>query len=246
MQVLAKVNGKEITKEHVDQFIKSLGAQRAAQFDNEAGRKQILNELINQNLFLADAHNSDLDTTPEFKNEMQRMKDIVLTQMNINNTLHSVDVTEIEVEKYFEENKDKYGTAESADTSHILVDNQEKCQEIYEMLQNEKIDFAEAAQKYSKCPSKQKGGKLGMYPRGQMVPEYDNVVFDMEVGSISQPVKTQFGYHIIKLHDKKEAVEAKFEDVKERVHKDLLSAKQRQVYTKKLNELKEKYEVEKK
>jgi peptidyl-prolyl cis-trans isomerase C len=67
----------------------------------------------------------------------------------------------------------------------------------------------------------------------------------MEVGSISQPVKTQFGYHIIKLHDKKEAVEAKFEDVKERVQKDLLSAKQRQVYTQKVNELKEKYEVEK-
>ncbi|MDY6915845.1 MAG: peptidylprolyl isomerase [Candidatus Cloacimonadota bacterium] len=243
MQILAKVNGKEITTEHVDQFIKSLG-QRAAQFDNEAGRKQILDELINQNLFLVDAQDSDLESTEEFQKEMQRMKDLVLTQMNINKTLYSVGVIPKEVEQYFEENKDKYGSAESADTSHILVDSQEKSQEIYDMLKNDEINFAEAAQKYSKCPSKQKGGKLGMYPRGQMVPEYDDVVFNMEIGTISEPVKTQFGYHIIKVHDKKDAVKAKYEDVKERVHKDLLSAKQRQVYTKKVNELKEKYEVE--
>ncbi len=243
-KVLVKVNGKEITQFDVENFLRSMGQERAAQFNNEEGRKRILEELVNQNLFLADAIDSKVEETAEFQNEMNRMKDVILTQVNINSTMRQVGIVEDEIEKYFQDNKSKYDLPASADTSHILVENETKCHEIYDKLMNQEIDFAVAAQEFSKCPSSQKGGELGMYPRGQMVPEYEAVAFDMEVGQISKPVKTQFGYHIIKLNDKEAAKEAEYQEVKEKVANDLLKSKQNQAYFDKLQELKSRYNVE--
>jgi len=77
-----------------------------------------------------------------------------------------------------------------------------------------------------------------------MVPEYEAVAFNMGIGEISKPVKTQFGYHIIKLNDKEEAMEAKFEDVKTQVASELRAQKQNEAYFKKLQTLKEKYNIE--
>ncbi len=81
--------------------------------------------------------------------------------------------------------------------SHILVEKLSKAQEIYEDLQAGE-DFQKLAQKYSTCPSKNKGGNLGEFPKGQMVTEFWNACVKLGIGQISQPVKTQFGYHIIK------------------------------------------------
>jgi len=81
--------------------------------------------------------------------------------------------------------------------SHILVNKLSKAQEIYEDLQAGE-NFESLARQYSECPSKKKGGNLGEFPKGQMVPEFWNACTKLKVGAISQPVKTQYGYHIIK------------------------------------------------
>lgn len=243
-KVLAKVNGKEITEFDVEQFLRSLGPERAAQFNNEEGRKRILGELINQNLFLADAIDSKIEDTTEFQTEMKRMKEVILTQVNINSTMRGVGVVDDEIIAYFNANKSKYDLPASANTSHILVETEEECNEIYDKLMKNEIEFSEAAKNHSQCPSGQQGGVLGMYPRGQMVPEYEAVAFNMKVGEISKPVKTQFGYHIIKLNDREEAKEADLAEFKEKVAQDLLAQKQNEAYFSKLQELKEKYNVE--
>lgn len=243
-KVLAKVNGKEITASDVNTFIMNLGPQRAPQFQTEQGKQQILEELINQNLFLADAIESNLEDTEAGKRELERMKEVVLTQLNVNNTVAAAQIEPAEIVDFFAANKNHYNTPESADTSHILVKTEEECNDLYEKIINKELDFADAAREYSQCPSKQKGGELGMYPRGQMVPEYDAVSFSLEIGEISKPVKTQFGYHIIKLNDKKAASVAKFEDIKEQLKKDFLGQKQRDVYLKKIEQMKEKFKVE--
>ncbi|MCY3413786.1 MAG: peptidylprolyl isomerase [Candidatus Heimdallarchaeota archaeon] len=81
--------------------------------------------------------------------------------------------------------------------SHILVKKQGEALTIKELL-NEGKDFAELAKKHSTCSSAKKGGNLGEFARGKMVKEFEKVAFDLKVGQISDPVKTQFGYHIIK------------------------------------------------
>ncbi len=81
--------------------------------------------------------------------------------------------------------------------SHILVDKLSLAQEIKEEL-NEGGDFRKLAEKYSTCPSKKRGGDLGIFGRGEMIPEFERAVYKLKIGEISEPIKTKFGYHIIK------------------------------------------------
>ena len=86
--------------------------------------------------------------------------------------------------------------------SHILVEKQSKALEILEQIKQGK-NFSDLAQQFSQCPSGKRGGSLGWFGPGQMVREFENAVKNMNKGAISEPVKTQFGYHIIRLDDKK-------------------------------------------
>ena len=86
----------------------------------------------------------------------------------------------------------------SASARHILVDSEEKCNQLKSEIKNGG-DFAEAAKAHSKCPSGASGGGLGEFRPGQMVPEFDQVVFNEELGKIHGPIKTQFGYHLIEI-----------------------------------------------
>ncbi len=86
-----------------------------------------------------------------------------------------------------------------ATARHILVDTQEKCEEVKKQIE-EGSDFAEMARQHSRCPSgRQGGGNLGEFSPGQMVPEFDSVVFSQETGKVHGPVQTQFGYHLIEI-----------------------------------------------
>ena len=85
-----------------------------------------------------------------------------------------------------------------ASARHILVESEEKCQQLKQEIEGGK-DFAEAAQENSKCPSGKDGGALGEFSPGQMVPEFDTVVFNEEVGKVHGPIKTQFGFHLVEI-----------------------------------------------
>ncbi|MBO6271592.1 peptidyl-prolyl cis-trans isomerase [bacterium] len=87
--------------------------------------------------------------------------------------------------------------------SHILVKTEEEAKDLYEQIQNG-ADFAELAMEHSLCPSKRDGGDLRFFGRGMMVKPFEDAAFDMEVGQVSEPVETQFGWHLIKLTDKKD------------------------------------------
>ncbi len=243
-KILAIVNKKEITEFDVEMMLKTLPQQQAAQMNNPQGREYILTELINQNLYLADAIDTDLEKSQEFITEISRAKETILTQININKLLSEVKVSDAETEFYFNENRAKYDKQEETNTSHILVDDEKKCLDIYDKIISKEINFADAASKFSNCPSKENGGNLGSYPRGKMVPEYEAVAFSMKEGEISKPVKTQFGYHLIKLEKKTESQKVEYGDVKDSVQKELFTNKQKETYMNKINELKNKYKVE--
>ena len=126
--------------------------------------------------------------------------------------------------------------------SHILVDTEEKANEILEDL-TDGLSFEEAANKYSSCPSKQNGGALGQFGKGQMVKEFEDAVFSMNLGEISAPVKTQFGYHIIKLTEHTPAKSADFEEAYQEVKENYFAVKQENLYKSKKEELTKKYDV---
>ena len=107
------------------------------------------------------------------------------------------------------------------------------------------MSFEDAAREYSSCPSKDAGGNLGEFGRGQMVPEFDSAVFSMEVGEVTKtPIKTQFGYHLIKLNSKTESTTIPYEEISGEIMNALLLEKRRAAYESKINQLKIMYPVD--
>lgn len=241
-KVLATINGKEITNMDVDSLLQSLGPQRGAQFNSPEGRKQLLNEIVSQELFYLEAKENGMDEEEGFKKELEHTKESLLKQYAIRTALNKATISEKEVSEYYEQNKERFVTEESLKASHILIDTEDEAKEIAEKI-NSGLEFEDAANQYSKCPSKEKGGDLGYFTKGKMVPEFEEAAFNLEMNELSGPVKTQFGYHLIKVTDRKPENTMSFEEVKEQLTHQMITMKQNDIYTKKSQELKDKYDV---
>lgn len=242
--ILASVGGMPITDEDVNDFLRELGP-RAQNYMSPEGRKVVLNQLIGNKLLLLDAKRNLLEAEPAFKAELARLKDSLLTSYATEKAISSVTVSDKDAEEYYNKNKEQFMTGENVNASHILVDSEEKANEILAKINAGEISFEDAASEYSSCPSKANGGNLGDFGRGQMVPEFDAAVFEMAEGEItSAPVKTQFGYHLIKLNAKNESEEMPFASISAEIKEALLAEKRRAAYESKINQLKILYPVD--
>ncbi|MEA3290641.1 MAG: peptidylprolyl isomerase [Campylobacterota bacterium] len=92
----------------------------------------------------------------------------------------------------------------TASARHILVTDEVMCNDLKQKIQSGETTFEDAAKEYSQCPSGQEGGNLGTFPEGMMVPEFDKVVFNDEVGVVHGPVQTQFGWHLLEVTERKD------------------------------------------
>lgn len=240
-KVLAVVDEREIKESDLHSLMQNLG-QNAAQFAGEEGKQHLLNEIIAQELLYSDALANKFDNEEAFLSVLEQMKKSLLIQFAANKLMTSVTVDDAEVKAYFDNNTDAFKPEVTAEASHILIETKELADQILEEIKGG-LSFADAAQKYSTCPSKENGGALGQFSRGRMVPEFEDAAFSMTVGEISEPVETQFGYHIIQLDALNGSKEVAFEDVKDQVKQQCLLAKQNEAYTQKQIDLKEKYDV---
>ena len=241
-KILATIGDVNITEKDLDYMKKNMDKRVLSQFSGERGEYYLLQELINQKLMAIDAKDSDLLDNEEFKYEFESMKDNFISQYVIKTVLNSVTVSEEEVREFFETNKNAFGENESVSASHILVGDLSKAENLYEKIQNGE-DFATLAKENSTCPSSANGGDLGYFGRGQMVKEFEDMAFSLEVGAVSKPVKTQFGYHLILLNDKKSDKAKNFEDIKDELKESLFAKKQQDAYVEKINSLRDKYGV---
>lgn len=241
-RVLATVNGREITQRDLEAVLEEMGPQRAGQFQSKEGQRRLLEELISQELFYLDAVRNGLEDDMEFRMEMKKVKEDLLKQYAIRKYLSNVRVKDEEIVQYYNENKESFRTDESVRASHILVDSEEEAKELAAKLSSG-LSFEEAAREYSKCPSGARGGDLGYFTRGRMVPEFEEAAFAMKEGEISRPVQTQFGYHIIKVTDRKEPGILPLEQVKNQILQHLLTLKQMEMYRTRSNQLKLLYPV---
>ena len=184
------------------------------------------------------------EAEPEFKAQLAKMKDELLVNYTANKLLATVTVSDKECREYYEANLDKLGGGEVVNASHILVESEAQALDILSEIKGG-LSFEDAAEKYSSCPSKANGGNLGEFGRGQMVPEFDKAVFEMEVGTVTEtPVKTQFGYHLIKLIEKKTSEAPAYEEVAPQLREMLIGDKRRRAYESKLNQLRIMYPVD--
>ena len=183
-------------------------------------------------------------------NEGRRVK-LIYAYIPKSELIKNVKVTEKDIQDYYNEHKEDYKVLATAHASHILIrvdDKMSKKEKEKKLALAKKVlaeakngkDFAELAKKYSEGPTKTKGGDLGYFKKGQMVPAFDKTVFeDLKVGEISDLVKTRFGYHIIKLWDKKETHYASLKDkaVRSSIEKKIKDEKGNGLLKEKLNEI---------
>ncbi len=145
-----------------------------------------------------------------------------------------------EVREFYDKHSDEFKAGSEVRARHILVETGAEAEDILKRLKKGE-SFSELAKKLSKDKgSATKGGDLGFFGRGRMVPEFERVAFSLKPGEVSDPVKTRFGYHIIKVTDKKEGELGDFEKVKEAVQKRLKVEKQKNVFESYIKNLKEK------
>lgn len=241
-KLLAEVNGKKIYRNDVISFMQNI--EGGARFQNEEGIKVLTDEMVNQEIVLADAYKNKLDNDEEFKNELNLVKENMLKNYAMHKIFESVNPTEDDLKGYYEANKELVIPQKTYTASHILVDDEQKANDIYDEIE-EGLDFKEAAKKYSKDPSAASGGSLGTFPKGVMVKEFQDGLDSLEVGEISKPVKSQFGYHLIKLEDVNSAEDKPFEEVRDQVYQTYLMVKRQEKYLEKLNEISKDVEVKK-
>ena len=241
METLAVVAGEKITEKELNAFLQTVPEQQRAYISNPQFREQALEQLIALHLFAKDGEDMKLYETEEFQSVIANARKDILAQMAMREAMKDVTVAEEELKAYYDANGDRFKKGETVNAKHILVDNEEKCNEILKAIQSGEIVFEVAAQQNSTCPSGQKGGDLGVFGKGQMVKEFEEAAFAAEIGAVVGPVKTQFGYHLIKVEAKNEAGVTPFEEVKESIRRTLISQKQNAAYAEKVNALKEKY-----
>ena len=235
-RILASVGGSPITEADVMTFIASLG-QRGKAYQNEEGIKLVTEELIAQRLFLAEAKKNLWEYEEGFKAELAKVKDRLLVNYAMEKALGRISVKDEEIKAYYDEHSAELMSGESVNASHILVAEEETATALLAKIRAGEISFEEAAKENSTCPSGQNGGSLGDFTRGQMVPEFDEACFTMEVGELRGPIKTQFGYHLIRLNSKKEAASIPFEEIKEELRSRVTTEKQEKAYKSKINQL---------
>lgn len=168
---------------------------------------------------------------------------------------YDLEVDEEDVRQMFEMQREHLGTQDEVHARHILIEvgqdaddseaeeAQERAQGIYEEAEGG-ADFEELAREHSEGPTAERGGDLGFFPRHQMVPEFSEVAFEMEPGDISEPVRSQFGYHIIQVVDSREGEEANFENVQDDLELQIRHQKRQEVFQEFLEELKADVEIE--
>jgi len=137
-----------------------------------------------------------------------------------------INVTDDEIKSFYEKNLAQFSTPEQSRAHHILVEAEDKAKSIIDQLAKGG-KFEDIASAESKCPSGKEGGDLGFFGKGQMVPEFDEAVNKAEIGKVVGPVKTQFGWHVIRVDERRAAGSKPLEEVKEQIRGQLLPEKQK-------------------
>ncbi len=255
-QTLVTVNGTQITQEEVDSALMNatqgrfneVPAEKQAEF-----RKQVLQQLIAKELVYQDAVKTKVLESKEFKNEFEKVQENIKKELAVQvwqkRELDKVNVADKELKEYYDKNKEEFNEKESVRARHILVKTETEAMGIINDLKSLSADalkskFIELAKTKSTGPSGPKGGDLGYFAQGQMVPEFNDKVFSMKVGTITKkPVKTQFGYHVIYLEDKKPTTTRSFTEVKSYIEQRLKMEKFKTVMNDKMQELEKKASI---
>lgn len=240
--VLAKVGGEVITVAEFESELSSLPEYTQKRMNTVEEKRKHLEKMIDERLLLQEAGKRKLDQDEEIRAKVDRYRNRLITEKLFREIAEERSkVADGEIQAYYEENKDRFRQKERIRARQIVIllppnadpekeaQAERKAQEALNRLKAGE-DFAKVAKEYSEGPAAGRGGDLGFFSRGRMVPEFEEVAFSLkDVGDRSDLVRTKFGFHIIELTGRQPAQELSLEDVKDRIVRQLESARRREV-----------------
>ena len=230
-EILARVGNKNITKADIEALISFYPANQQAIIRMDPKNEEaLLNNYVTILVVAETARRQGFDKEKNMRKQIQILSDEHLAKGYVQkNVLSKVKVTDKDVEEYYKNHPKEFEKPETVKARHILIgfkgdmtedQKKELRKKAEDVLKKAKggDDFAQLASEYSDDPgSKTKGGELGYFPKGNMVPEFENAAFNLKPGEISNVIETPYGYHIIKVEDKKAAEMPAFDSIKEQV-----------------------------
>lgn len=228
-KIVAKVDGTAITEQDVAYAEREIAINLdQAKVTDPAQRRQVLIQFLIENQLLAGAAAKDkLGDGAGFEERMAYWKRRALREAYFEQKIQA-SITDDEAKKFYELQAQSAKGNVQVRARHILLKTEEKAKEVYELIAHDG-DFAKLAKEHSTGPSGPNGGDLGYFGKGQMVPEFSEAAFALKVGEVSEPVKTQFGWHLIKVEDRRESSLPPYGDLKERIVEHLAREKTREV-----------------
>jgi peptidyl-prolyl cis-trans isomerase C len=209
----------------------------------EKNKKNLLDDMIVESLFLEDAVRKGIDKDKEIKDILvEARKKIIIAKFVKMEVDDKVKVSEGEMKAFYEEHKDEFKAPEMWRASHILVASEGEAKDVVAELSKGK-NFEDIARAKSIDATSSRGGDVGYFRKGQVVPEFENTCTNLSVGQTGAIVHTQFGYHIIKLTDKKDEALEPYESAKPNIENTLKLKKRNELFDELVVYLKEKYRV---
>jgi len=239
-KVLVTINKDKVTMSEFNKELDKIPMNMKMMVASESGKKTYLDRLIIKKLLLAEAQKANIEKDKEFENRLAEIKEQLIIESLLKKKLTAgANISEEDLQKYYETNKDKFKKDREINTRHVLVKSEEEAKQVRDKLQAGE-DFTELARRYSIDPNaKVTGGEVGFHPKGTLLPEYEAAAFKLtKVGQTSGIVNTQFGYHIIRLEGIKPPAFVPFADVKDFIKQQLMQEKQKEVLDKYIEDLK--------
>jgi peptidyl-prolyl cis-trans isomerase C len=228
-KVLAKVNGVEITDDDVRIALDDLGSGLPRQLEGKARENYIVDFLVDEQLVVQKAQADKLGETPDFAKKLAYLRDKALMETLLGDVAKKA-ATEDAIKKTYEEAAKNQKPETEVHAHHILVPTEDEAKAALKRVKGGE-DFGKVADEVSKDPGA-KGGDLGWFTKDRMVTEFADAAFKMEPGQISDPVKTQFGWHVIKLDEKRPKVFPPLDKVHEQVARYVVQKAQSELITK--------------
>jgi peptidyl-prolyl cis-trans isomerase C len=227
--VIARVNGVDITQGDLALAEEDVGADMQA-VSPEAKREQLISYLADIIMVTQAADKKNLADNPDFKRRLAFLRNKLLMGYELQQEAKTA-LTDEALHQTYDEAVRSMAGQEEVRARHILVESEDEAKALLEQLKNG-ADFATLAKEKSKDPGAAEGGDLGYFTKDQMVPEFADVAFKMYPGQLSNPVKTQFGWHVIKVEDRRTKQPPEFDKVKDQIEAFLARKAQTDFITK--------------
>lgn len=240
-KALAVINGEIITLENFEQFWELIPDSYKAQLNKE----DILEQLITQTLLIQKADELNLREDPEIAFQIKNAVDQILIQSLLQKEIiEKTNLSDEDIEMYYEDNKDNYWQEEEIHALNILVESRDQAEDIINKL-NEGEEFSSLARDFSISSSAAEGGDIGFITKGTLKAEIEEKLFILNPGEISEIIPIENGFHIFKVLEKKPSGYLELEVVKEEIRYQLLPLRQQEAFDKYLEEIEEKAIIEK-